>query len=163
MTRRLGLALTAMLLLGVVPAAADDVLIECANAQDLEVITRAGLGSDIGTPSFLIGDETVYKNFLVDLSPVPEGSTRADAVINTTMTWDVPANDYDLLMSTSFGSVQTEDYQPIDPPVEYASLRAKHCEVIEIGALDYLAPAAVDSIALNFTTSGVVVQTPPPA
>jgi hypothetical protein len=164
--RTLLLALSALLALGMVPAAAQQSadsqeeptvdeeveLVECDNPEDLEVITREGLASDIATPSAFVGNETEFKEFLLDLSPA-----TADTVgtVTTTMTWTVPTNDYDLAVYSSRGSAATEAFQPFDEAVEQAAIPARHCDVFEVGAIDFLAPVVVDSLALDFAVSDV--------
>jgi hypothetical protein len=154
--RALLLALSAMLALGMVPAAAEDEveLVECDNPDGLEVITREGLSSDIATPSWIAGNDTEFKEFLVDFSPA-----TADTVgsITTTMTWLVRANDYDLTVYSSRGSAATEDYQPFDDAVEQATIQARHCDMFEVGAVDFLAPVVVDSLSLDFAVSNTPV------
>jgi hypothetical protein len=158
--RTLLLALSALLVLGMVPAAAEEEptaeeeveLVECDNPDDLEVITREGLASDIATPSAFVGNQTEFKEFLLDLSPA-----TADTVgtVTTTMTWGVPTNDYDLSVYSSRGSAATEAFQPFDEAVEQASIPARHCDVFEVGAIDFLAPVVVDSLSLDFAVSNV--------
>jgi hypothetical protein len=167
------LAVLAVLLLGAVPVLGDDhdvdpdptppeepELVECAPSDDgLEVITRDGLASDIASPSFLIGRRREAKQFLVDLSPATE---HFRAAVTTTMTWSVAANDYDLAVTTSLGSGETEAFQPFDPPIEELTLSARHCDVITVEAIDYLAPVVVDSIELGFAVRNVREVVPAP-
>jgi hypothetical protein len=163
--RPLLLALSALLVLGMVPAAAQSAdsqeepaveeeveLVECDNPDGLEVITRDGLASDIATPSSFAGNETEFKEFLLDLSPA---TAETVGTVTTTMTWSVPTNDYDLSVYSSRGSAATEAFQPFDAPVEQASIPARHCDMFEVGAIDFLAPVVVDSLSLDFAVSEV--------
>lgn len=173
MSRLFAAALTALLVFAAVPAFAQEPtepvaepteepeIIACDNAEGLEVITPDGLQSDIATPSFLVGNEVENKEFLVDLGAT---SLDATATVGAVMTWDVLVNDYDLeAYSTASGGL-SENYQPFDPVEETVTLtKVKHCEVIVVGAIDFLAPVVVDSLVLDFSVSKIVDPGPAPA
>lgn len=181
MSRLLVAALTALLLFAAVPALAQEAepvedsteeaateeaateeaaIIECENPDGLEVITREGLETDIATPSFLVGNEVESKDLLVDLAAT---SLDATATVLAGMTWDVLLNDYDLeAYSASSGGI-SENYQPFDAAEEMVTMTdVKHCEVITAGAIDFLAPVVVDSLALDFGVSKFVDPGPAP-
>lgn len=129
-------------------------IVECDNADDLEVITRDGAASEIAAPSFVVGNEWEYKDFLVDLQAT---TTDATASIDTAMTWDFIANDYDLQVGNRRSSGISEGYQPFDPAEEFVGIvNVGHCEVVTVGARDFLASVVVDTLALDFRVSRFV-------
>lgn len=173
MSRLFAAALTALLVFAAVPAFAQEPteavaepteepgIIACDNAEGLEVITPDGLQSDIATPSWLVGNEVENKEFLVDLGAT---SLDATATVGAAMTWDVLVNDYDLEAYSSASGGLSENYQPFDPVEESVTLtKVKHCEVIVVGAIDFLAPVVVDSLVLDFSVSKIVDPGPAPA
>lgn len=132
--------------------------VACTNTDELDVLTPAGLESDIATPAF-DGPGEEYKDYLVDL-----GATSPDATapVEIAMTWDLPVNDYDLGADSAASSGFSENYQPLDPNEENVRLDVvKHCEVISVRAINFLAPVDLDELALKFTV-GTVVTPPAP-
>lgn len=123
----------------------------CANPNDLEVVTPAGLDSTIPTPVF-DGPGTEYKEYLVDLSAA---SLDATAPVNITLTWGLRVNDYDLGAISRRSEGFTDNFQPIDPAEEATSVVAGHCEVIEVQAINFLAPIDIDTLALDFAVGTV--------
>jgi hypothetical protein len=168
-SRLLAAALTALLLFAAVPASAQELveepteepaIVECENSDDLEVITREGLQTGITTPSFMVGNEVESKDFLVDLAAT---TTDATATIAVDMTWAVLVNDYDLEAYSARGGGASESWQPLDPAVESVAMtQVRHCEVIQVSAIDFLAPVVVDSLALDFRVSKFVDPGPAP-
>lgn len=120
----------------------------CGNEHDFEVLTPGSLDVTVPAPSAFLGNERETQFFLVDL-----GSEEAPAFEDTTadltgeMTWTVIANDYDMIL----GPVTTEAFQPLDPAVETATVTVGHCDLIQIGALDWLAPAPVEELTISTT------------
>lgn len=120
----------------------------CDNQFGFDVLAPGALDVTVPAPSFLVGNERETRFFLVDL-----GSEEVPAYEDTTarlsgeMTWTVVANDYDLIL----GSVTTEGFQPVDPAVETATITVGHCDLVEIGALDFLAPAPVEELTISTT------------
>lgn len=120
----------------------------CENDFGLEVLAPGDLDVTVPAPSAFVGNERETETFMVDL-----GSEEAPAYEDTTarlsgeMTWTVVANDYDMIL----GSVTTEAFQPFDPPVETATTTVRHCGVVTIGALDFLAPAPVEELTISTT------------
>ena len=174
MSRVLVVALVAALAFSIVPAALAEVPaagtatevptevvaeptesgpLACTNTNGLEVVAPGGLDSTIPTPVF-DGPGTEYKEYLVDLSAT---SLDATAPVNVTLTWGLRVNDYDLGVTSQRSSAATEGFQPIDPAEEATSVVAGHCEVIEVQAINFLAPIDIDTLALNFTV-GTVTQ-----
>lgn len=123
----------------------------CANPDDLEVLAPGTLQSTIATPVF-DGPGTEYKEFLVDLSAT---SLEATAPVDITMTWDVRVNDYDLGATSARSDGVSENYQPFDPVEEAVNVVAGHCEVIEVRAINFLAPVDMDTLTLAFTVGTV--------
>lgn len=172
MSRLLVAALTALLLFAAVPALAQEAeqvedsteepaIVECENPDGLEVITREGLQTDIATPSWLVGNEIESKELLVDLA-----ATSLDATANVLagLTWGLDINDYDLQAFSATSGGVSENYQPFDPVGETVPMvGVRHCEVIEAGAIDFLAPVVVDSLVLEFGVSKFVDPGPAPA
>jgi hypothetical protein len=170
--RLLAAALTALLLLVALPAAAQEAgdagepveetedeaaPVECANPDGLEVITTDGLASDIAVPEFS-GSGMEYKELLVDLAAF---STDATAPVDVTMTWDYLVNDYDLSAFSRSSSGLSENYQPFDEAEEHVRLDVvRHCEVIEVNAINFLAPLDFDSLALDFAVGTVTEPAP---
>lgn len=120
----------------------------CENDFDLDVLAPGTLDVTVPAPSAFVGNERETEVFLVDL-----GSEGAPAYADTTarlsgeMTWTVVANDYDMIL----GSVTTEAFQPVDPAVETATTTVRHCEIVTIGAVDFLAPAPVEELTISTT------------
>lgn len=145
--RRPLLALAALALaVPAVPAlAADDVHGACANAGGLPVLALGGEGltGTVATPS-LVGNATESARVLLSLEGQPVART---ATVASTISWDVPVNDYDLTLTGGTASATSEGFQPVDPAEESASVgKVKHCAEVVITAADFLAPVAVDTI-----------------
>ncbi len=126
-------------------------LAPCANPEGLKTVTlnTAGVGT-LDTPS-LIGNAEEGVQLLVDFAGRKEGYTgNVDAVIS----WGVPTNDYDLRLDSDESSGTGENFQPVDAAEETASVGGvTHCSVVTVTAIDFLAPAAVDTISYNVTIS----------
>lgn len=174
MSRLFAAALTALLLFAAVPAFAQEIeaaepaedsgvesiVVECENPDGLEVITPEGLQSDITTPSFLVGNEVETKEYLVDLQATSPDATASVAAV---MTWGLIVNDYDLEAYSAKGGGLSENYQPEDPAEESVTMtQVRHCEVIVVGAIDFLAPVVADALALDFQVSKFVDPGPEP-
>lgn len=120
----------------------------CDNEFDLDVLVPGDLDVTVPAPSALLGNERETQFFLVDL-----GSEEAPAYEDTTarlsgeMTWTLVINDYDMILA----SVTTAAYQPFDPAVETATTTVGHCDIIEIGALDFLAPVPLEELTISTT------------
>lgn len=120
----------------------------CDNEFGLPVLVPGDLDVTVPAPSAFLGNERETQFFLVDL-----GSDEAPAYEDTTarlsgeMTWTVVANDYDMILA----SVTTAAFQPVDPAVETATTTVGHCDMIEIGAFDFLAPAPVEDLTISTT------------
>lgn len=120
----------------------------CDNEFGLDVLVPGDRDVTVPAPSAFVGNERETQFFLVDL-----GSEQAPAYEDTTarlsgeMTWTVVANDYDMILA----SVTTAAFQPVDPAVETATTTVGHCDMIQIGALDFLAPAPVEELTISTT------------
>jgi hypothetical protein len=124
------------------PAPEPAPLAECALPAGTERLTVDGVTGTIDTPS-LVGEESTSRVFVLDLAGLPVGTTGAADV---TMTWGVPANDYDL----DVNGVTSENYQPFDDAVETAGTAARpHCSRITVTAIDFLAPVVVDTLSID--------------
>lgn len=164
MRRVLGGVAAAVLTLTAVPAlAADEVpaepqLLEACTTvpAGATVLTPEGFTGTVATPSALVGNERESLVLVLDLAGSPVGTT---ASLATTMTWQVPANDYDLEVLAGKGSGSSEGYQPFDPAEESVfSSALPHCQRVTVTAVDFLAPVVADTLDL-----GVVVTTRVPA
>lgn len=163
MRRILGGVAATVLALTAVPALAaeaepetPELLTECAVADGVERLTVDGFQGTVGTPSFLVGNETESVDFVLDLAGLPVGTTGS---IDATMTWGVVANDYDLeVLAGRFGGI-SENYQPFDDAVENVfAAGLPHCQNLTASAVDFLGPVVVDTLNLD-----VVVGTKAPA
>lgn len=166
MSRILAAVLFSLLALGAVPAAAQEAPTEpaaatpiaCDNAAGLEVVTPAGLKSTIATPTF-DGPGEEAKEYLVDLSAT---SLEATAPVDIAMTWGLAVNDYDLAADSAASSGASDNYQPFDPNEENVRLDVvKHCEVISVRAINFLAPVDIDELELDFVVGPVVTPAEP--
>ncbi|HVM27569.1 MAG TPA: hypothetical protein VM433_07845 [Mycobacteriales bacterium] len=153
MRRVLGGVAAAALVLSAAPALAngdvvdEPVLLEACEVQaGAERLTADGATGTIETPSFLVGDERTVRTFVLDLAGNPVGTT---ASIDTTMTWLVPANDYDLEVVAGRTGGTSENYQPFDAAEENVFVAGVgHCQKVEVNAIDFLSPVVVDSLDL---------------
>lgn len=164
MSRLAAAALFLLLVLTTVPASAQEAPTEvaetpvaCTNDGGLEVVTAAGLQSKITTPAFDgPGEET--KEYLVDLGA---SSLDATAPVDIEMAWDLAVNDYDLGADSAASSGISENYQPFDPNLESVRLDVvKHCEIITVRAINFLAPVDLDELSLAFKVGPVVTPAP---
>ncbi len=161
MRRALVGAAVAVLALTCLPAFADEtvptdpeapaVLAECALPAGSERLTVDGFTGTIATPSALVGNERESRVFTLDLAGLAEGSTGS---IEATMTWLVPANDYDLDVLAGRSSGTSENFQPFDPNTESVFAGGvAHCAKVTISAIDFLAPVVVDTLDLQATVT----------
>lgn len=167
MSRLLAATLFSVLVFTAVPAAAQDApastatatpAVACANPDALEVITPAGPESDITTPAF-DGPGEESKDYLVDLGA---SSADANAPLDIVLTWELTVNDYDLGAGSAVSTGYSENYQPFDPTEEKVHLDVvKHCEVITVRAVNFLAPVDVDELTLAFTVGPVATPASP--
>jgi hypothetical protein len=154
---------TAVLALTVVPALAEEpvepeLLQPCDVAEGSDVLTVDGFTGTIETPSFLVGDERITRTFVLDLAGNPVGTT---GTVDTTMTWAVPANDYDLEVYAGKASGLSESFQPIDPAEEHVRVtKVAHCGRVEVSAIDFTAPVVVDTLDLSMTVGAVAPLLP---
>ena len=164
MRRVLGGVAAAVLALTAVPALAaeeevpaePELLAPCTLPAGATALTADGFEGTITTPSFVVGNERESRVFVLDLAGSPVGTT---AGIASTLTWLVPANDYDLELQAGRASSTSENYQPFDPAEESVfATGVAHCTKVTLTAVDFLAPAAVDTLDL-----GVVVTPKLPA
>ena len=118
----------------------------CTNANGFPVLAPGDLDVTVPAPSAFLGNEKESGFYLVDLgteeAPAYEGDT---ARLDGTMEWTVAVNDYDMVL----GSTTTEAFQPVDPPVETASVTVTHCSFVKIGAIDFTAPAPVEELTIQ--------------
>lgn len=150
--RRPLLALAALALaVPAVPAlAAEELHGACANPDALPVLALGGSGTSgtVATPS-LVGSASESVTLLLSLEGQPVAKT---ATVSATLTWGVPANDYDLALSSTTASSVSEGFQPVDPAEETTSVaRTKHCTRVVVSAVDFLAPVVVDTISYTAT------------
>jgi hypothetical protein len=145
--RRLLAVLSAALLLGAVPVAAEEAggpveppeIQECPGQQ--ERVGVDGLSGEIDTPSIITGDGFSMKTLRLDLQ-APQG---ARAAVTVTIDWGIRANDYDLSVNgtTSMG------LQPLDDAIETVTVNVANCGLITISVEEWLAPVFVDTINLE--------------
>lgn len=120
----------------------------CENPSGFDVLSPGDLDVTVPAPQALVGNERETQFFLVDL-----GSEEDPAFEDTTarlageMTWTVVVNDYDMVL----GSTTTAGFQPVDPAVESATVTVRHCDFVEIGAIDFTAPAPVEDLTISTT------------
>lgn len=164
MRRVLGGVAAAVLALTAVPALAADepvptepeLLAPCALPAGATALTAEGFEGTVATPSAFVGNEREALVFVLDLAGSPVGTTAAVA---GSMTWLVPANDYDLELQAGRASSTSENYQPVDPAEESVSAAGvAHCTKVTLTAVDFLAPVVADTLEL-----GVVVTPKVPA
>lgn len=120
----------------------------CAELAYAPALTTDGLSTMVDAPNYLIdGAESTDLYFTVDLGPDAYEDTVG--TIAGEMTWDVVANDYDLSVNGNL----SDNYQPFDAAVESASASVTHCDVVTVSAIDFLAPAELEELALELTVT----------
>ena len=86
-------------------------------------------------PGYLAGARS---NFVLDLSE--SGAQTAD--LAATASWQNPADDYDLILTTPEGFAGSQAIQPAQPSLEYAEVKSlRHCDLIHGDVLTHNATA----------------------
>lgn len=122
----------------------------CENENGFDVLSPGDLDVTVPAPNTFVGNERETQFFLVDLGTEEEPAfADTTASLSGEMTWTVVANDYDMVL----GATTTADFQPVDPAVESATVTVRHCGLVEIGAIDFNAPAPVEELTISTTLS----------
>jgi hypothetical protein len=138
----------------------DEELLEpCANVPaGVERVTLDGLTTGIDNPAvplwgvtlIAVDDVATTRTFILDLAGNPV--TRNQALVEVTMTWDIPVEDYDLDLLDEFGAEMdhSENVQPLDPAAESVAGTVRHCRRFTAAALNWTA-AGVSELVLDIT------------
>lgn len=154
---RIAAVLTLVAVLAVAaPAQAQEVptvLQPCTNTAGAEVVTLEGLVTGIATPTNApLWLEGTQKTFVLDLAgnPVEDSS----AIVDITMTWDIPVEDYDLNMLDHTGTEvdHSENINPVDATDENVSGTVAHCKRFSAEALAWTA-IGLSTLTLTITAS----------
>lgn len=122
---------------------------DCDGEAGLEVVSLAeSLAGNVqlATPAF-DGEGKTSLPVVVDLGAAEQDTV---ATIDVTMTWKRRANDFDLEVASGDRAYRSEAYQPVDDPVETVRLDVAHCDVVELTAVNFLAPGDGDRLRVSF-------------
>lgn len=105
--------------------------------DELPVLGLGGHDVTVPAPNAFLGSARETITYRVDLAtPERPATDVTSASIEAHVDWTIAANDYDLVL----GDTTTAGFQPIDAPHESAAIRVRHCDIVEIGVVDFLAP-----------------------
>lgn len=119
----------------------------CTDVGESVVVTRNGLRTGIATPTQPLYNATgapgTLKTFVLDLSG--GGTTNSRAMVNVTMTWNIPVEDYDLNLLDERGA-RLDHSENLQPYVtgENVSSELRHCQKFHVEAMNYMAAGLSD-------------------